>query len=376
LHWPVQAWKIAQQLARACHCSSCHQREDCVIDNEALRAASRLYHAYFTGLLLTLVSRRSGADAAEWAFRLFRHQHHEKFLSSFDKLGLKDLPDAVACAAYHYLSNGIGGVSVEFMRESDRKAWVRFVPPRWVYPDAAICGIPSDVSRAMLRGWYAQNGVSLGNPRLGFVCTAQTTDGQHGLAGYFLEHDRELAPEERLQFRPGELPPPFDPAAAPRLPDTDWPPERLAKAERNYAMEYIRSGLPRLVETFGEAEGGHLGRVTGRLVGAQLYRGLADRLGVSGDDPMAFGSWMARLAQGEGDASDVSQAGSSALVRRSGWRLMRGLEPLSPAIYEAWSGLFEGALAVHNRFLILETLERIDWGDAQFLWRIRRPAGR
>ena len=79
------------------------------------------------------------------------------------------------------------------------------------------------------------NGVSLGNPRLGFVCTAQTTDGQHGLSGYFLEHDRELAAEERLQFRPGELPPPFDPTAAPRLPAADWPPERLAKAERNYA---------------------------------------------------------------------------------------------------------------------------------------------
>ena len=111
---------------------------------------------------------------------MFRHQHQEKFLASFDKLGLRGLPDAVACAGYHYLSNRIGGVPVEYMRESDRKAWVRFVPPRWVYPGAAICGIPSEVSRAMLRGWYAQNGVSLGNPRLGFVCTALTTDGQHG----------------------------------------------------------------------------------------------------------------------------------------------------------------------------------------------------
>ena len=136
-------------------------------------------------------------------FRVFRHQHHEKFLSSFGKLGLEGMPDAVACAAYHYLSNSIGGVTVEFMRESDRKAWINFVPPRWIYPGASICGVPSEVSRAFLRGWYAQNGVSLGNPRLGFVCTAQTTDGQHGLSGYFLEHDRELAPEERLQFRPG-----------------------------------------------------------------------------------------------------------------------------------------------------------------------------
>ena len=161
-------------------------------DARALQAAAGLYHAYFTGLILTLVTRRSARDAAEWVLRVFRHQHHEKFLSSFGKLGLEGMPDAVACAAYHYLSNSIGGVMVEFMRESDRKAWINFVPPRWIYPGASICGVPSEVSRAFLHGWYAQNGVSLKNPRLGFVCTAQTTDGQHGLSGYFLEHDRDL----------------------------------------------------------------------------------------------------------------------------------------------------------------------------------------
>ena len=156
---------------------------DATGDTAAWATVAELYHTYMTGLILTVASRRNAADAAEWLFRVFRHQHHEKFLSSFGKLGLKGLPDAVACAAYHYLSNSVGGVSVEFMRESDSKAWVRFDPPRWIYPGAAICGVPSEVSRAMLRGWYAHNGVSLGNPRLGFVCTAQTTDGQHGLSG-------------------------------------------------------------------------------------------------------------------------------------------------------------------------------------------------
>jgi hypothetical protein len=341
---------------------------------ENMKAAAGLYHAYFTGLILTVSSRRGAADAAEWMFRLFRHQHREKFLSSFDKLGLRDLPPAVACAAYHYLSNRVGGVSVEFVRESDRKAWVHFVPPRWVYPGAAICGVPSEVSRAMLRGWYAQNGVSLGNPRLGFVCTAQTTDGQHGLAGYFLEYDRELAPEERLVFRPGELPPPFDPDAAPRLPEGAWPPERLAKAERNYAMEYIRSGLPRLVEVFGPAEAGHLARTAGRLVGAQSYREIAARFAIAGHGPEDFAEWMARLADGEGDAAEAVRAGGAALVRRRGWRLMRGLEPLSPAIFEGWSGLIEGALAVHNRFLLLDVMERLDFGDPTITWRIR-PRG-
>jgi hypothetical protein len=340
-----------------------------------LQAAARLHHAYFTGLILTLVTRRSAADAATWVFRLFRHQHNEKFLASFDKLGLRGMPDAVACAAYHYLSNGVGGVRVEFMRESDRKAWVNFVPPRWVYPGAAICGVPSEVSRAMLAGWYAQNGVSLGNPRLGFVCTAQTTDGQHGLAGYFWEREAPISPEERLLFRPGELAPPFDPAAAPKLPAGEWPPERLAKAERNYAMEYIRSGLPRLVELFGPAEAGHLGRVTGRLVGAPAFQELAALLGVSGKGPEAFGELMVRLADGEGDKAETFNAGGAAIVRRPTWRLMRGLEPVSPAVFEAWNGLFEGLLAVHDRGLVLEAMERLDRGDPSMTWRIRRLPG-
>jgi hypothetical protein len=336
-----------------------------------MQAAAGLYHAYFTGLILTLVSRRSAADAAAWVFRVFRHQHHEKFLSSFEKLGLKGLPDAVACAAYHYLSNSIGGVAVELMRESDRKAWVNFPPPRWIYPGASICGVPSEVSRAFLRAWYAENGVSLENPRLGFVCTAQTTDGQHGLAGYFLDHDRELEPEERLQFRPGELAPPFDPAAAPKLPADDWPAERLAKARRNYAMEYIRSGLPRLVEIFGPAEAAHLGHVTGHLIGAQLYKETAALLGIEAGGAEAFGRFMVRLAAGEGDEAEMVSDGDAVIVRRPAWRLMRGLEPLSPAVFDAWNGLLEGALAVHDRRLALQVLARRDRGDDAYVWRIR-----
>src|SRR3546814_16298337 len=113
-------------------------------------------------------------------FRIFRHQHHEKFLPGLEKLGLAGLPHAVACAGYHYLSNSVGGVQVEFMRESDTKAWVRFVPLRWVYDGAAICGVPSEVSRGMLRGRHAQNGVRLKDPRLGFVRPAQAPAGHYG----------------------------------------------------------------------------------------------------------------------------------------------------------------------------------------------------
>src|SRR5205085_5782882 len=147
------------------------------------RAVSELYHAYFTGLILSVVTRRNTADAAEFMFRVFRRQQQERFLPGLEKLGLINLPHAVAAAQYHYLSNWIGGVSVEYVYESDRKAWIRYPPPRWIWRGTAICGVPGEVSRAELPGWPGNNRVAVGNPNLGFVCTEPSVQGQDGLEG-------------------------------------------------------------------------------------------------------------------------------------------------------------------------------------------------
>ena len=165
------------------------------------RSVADLYHAYFTGLILTVVTRRGTADAAEFVFRVFRRQQQERFLPGLEKLGLSHLPPAVAAAQYHYLSNWIGGVHVEYMYETDRKAWIRYPPPRWIWKGTAICGVPGEVSRAMLRGWHANNGVALGNLNLGFVCTKQSVDGQDGLEGFYCEYDHPLEPDARLDSR-------------------------------------------------------------------------------------------------------------------------------------------------------------------------------
>jgi hypothetical protein len=341
------------------------------------RAVEILYHAYLTGLILTTVSRRSGADAAELLFRTFRRQHLEKFLPGLVKLGLSKLPHAVACAQYHYLSNHLGGVRVEYMYESDTKAWVRYVPPRWIYEGAAICGVPSEVSRAMLRGWHAHNGVSLGNPRLGFVCTKQTTDGQPGLEGYYLEYDHDLAPEERLRFAPGEDGPDFDPDGAPRLEGVDWPAERFRKIVRNYAMDYVRTILPVLTETFGEAEAKHLGGVTGTLIGMQYYFETAELLGIKGNGPEDFADYLVGMGQAQDDRLEWTRDGDEIVVRQHTWRLMHGVASPSGAVFHSWNALWEGALSVHNRHLRLEVRRRLDEGDACFEWRVgARPTSR
>ena len=212
---------------------------------------------------------------------MFRRQQQERFLPGLKKLGLDHLPPAVAAAQYHYLSNWIGGVHVEYMYESDRKAWIRYPPPRWIWRGTAICGVPGEVSRAMLRGWHANNGVALGNLNLGFVCTKQSVDGQDGLEGYYCEYDHPLELDQRLVFARHLEAPLFDPATAPALPVESWPKPRLEKAYRNYAMEYVRTAAPVMVQVFGPEDAGYLLHLTGKLIGMQYFDEIAQAFGAS-----------------------------------------------------------------------------------------------
>jgi hypothetical protein len=331
------------------------------------KAVSKIYNALMTGLVLTLVAHRDADAARRFVFAHFRRQHLEKFLAGLKKLELDRLPHAVACAQYHYFSNALGGVKTEYVRETDRKAWVRYPPPRWIWQGSAICAVPRAVNEAMLHGWHGHNGVTLGNPRLGFVCTGQTVEGDPGLEGYYLEYDHDLAPGERVRFVDDEQSPPFDPAQAPKLDSQSWPAERLAKVERSYAMEYVRSMLPTMLELFGAEDARkYVGRAA-RLIGLQFYDETASLLDVSGSDARDFAVLLARLAAAQGE--DVEIDAEQAIVRQRGWRLMSGVAG-GDVMFAAWNALWQGALAVHNRRLKLRTERHADW----ILWRISPTA--
>ncbi|MBX3480690.1 MAG: hypothetical protein KF842_09825 [Caulobacter sp.] len=334
------------------------------IDQAPGKAVATLYNALMTGLVLTLVSQRGEEAARRFVFAHFRRQHLEKFLPGLEKLGLTGLPDAVACAQYHLFSNALGGVKTELVVESDRKAWVRYPPPRWIWQGTAICAVPATVNEAMLHGWHGHNGVSLGNSRLGFVCTGQTVQGDPGLEGYYFEYDHDLSEGERVRFAPDERCPPVDPAAQPRLDAQAWPPERLARVEVSYASEYVRSLLPVMHQLFGAEEARVLVGRTARLIGLQFHEPVTRMLGLEGTSPEVFAQLLAALAGAQGEAVELQ----GARVVQTGWRLMRGV-PLDPALALAcWNPLWEGALAAHNRDLILETLS-----EGQTLtWTIRQ----
>ncbi len=334
----------------------------------AIRAQAHIHHAYFLGLQLMVATRKGPQVMQKWMFNLFRRQHLDKFLSSFDKLGLSDLPHAVACAKYHVISNNIGGVGVEYMAESDRKAWVRFRYPRWMYAGPAICGVPVEVSRGFLNGWYAHNGVSLGNPRLGFVCVSEDMTGEYGLCGYFYEYEHDLAPDERLRFAKDEQPPPYRAEDQPTPPDDQWDELRLAKANRNYAMDYVRNGLCELRLVMGEVETLQLGSLAARLIGLQYFQDTLNMIDLPEGDLAATGLYLSRMFDGMGDAVESNPQADSLELSHTGLRIVRGLQGEERSLVLAcWIELWRGSLASQRQ----QKRAAVQIKEDSLIWSIR-----
>ena len=341
-------------------------------EKKTIQAQADLHHQYFLGLQLMVAVEESKPTVFDWMFRLFRKQHEEKFLSSFSKLGLDGLPDAVACAKYHVLSNGIGGVAVEYIAESDTKAWVRFRYPRWMYAGPAICGIPIEAGRGFLHGWYAQNGVSLNNPRLGFVCVSEDVTGQFGLCGYFKEYDHNLSPDERLIFSPDERVPLYDAKVQPLPPQSEWNEVRLLKATRNYAVEYIRNGIASLIEVVGDARAEALACRAARLTGLQHYSVMAATIGAVDGGVEDAARFLVGMFSGMGDeAKVVDQSNSEAEILHEGFRVGRGMSgPTRSVLFKSWTSLWRGAISSHRAPMSL-TSEMADEDGTIVRWTVK-----
>ena len=337
------------------------------IPSKDFHAVADMHHRFLTGLILGLVLRAGEDTAAEAMYRVFRRQHEEKFLPGLKLLGLDGLPDAVASAQYHYLSNFIGTVKVTYMPETDRKAWVRYPPPRWIFDGTAVCGVPDSVTVAMMRGWHANNGPALGNPRLRFVCTGMTTAGDAGLEGYFEETDAPLAQEDRLHFAPEEQAPPFDAARAPTVDYSAWPADRLAKAERNYAVDFVRVMLSELAGLVDEEQMRAVAGLAARQIGMQYYDASRVILNLSGDGPQAFADYMERMGRAMGDEPARDETASGITLTAANLKLLDELDEPPEVVFDVWNGLWQGACASHDVRLELKTERR---PDGSTVWHI------
>jgi hypothetical protein len=186
-------------------------------------------------------------------------------------------------------------------------------------------------------------------------------DGAPGLEGYYIEEDRILEPDERLRFRFGESCPAIDYGALPKLDSQQWPSERLTKAARNYAMDYIRNIVPVMCEQLGPLVAQGVLYRTGRRIGMQYSESIRTTLGL--ENPTEV---LGALFRAQGDEVSIRENE----ITQTTWKLMNGLEAESlPGWMDGLRGLWEGVVSVTGPELRLELLDRLDVGGHCFRWR-------
>ena len=244
---------------------------------------ARFWGLHWSAIQLVILRDHGGKSLAKFKYQILRTHQRSHFLEGVDKLEIdRSLPPAVVAGRYHYFSNAIGGLTMEYVEESDRKVWIRYLPPAWSFPGQSLFAVPAIVERAMFAGWHPFNGESLGCLRLGFVVTKVYQEGEPYDEGYFQEFDRDLEPDERLQFRAVTCSPDYDTAAAPKLDPAAWPDDRLTKARRNFALGYVQDAVETAVSIYGHNGAADLIEAAARLVAIQFLGEFKQTFGIEG----------------------------------------------------------------------------------------------
>lgn len=296
---------------------------------------ARFWNLHWSAIQLTILREKGERDLADFKFSILRRHQRSYFLEGLKKLGIdRSLPPAVVAGRYHYLSNMLGGLPMEYVEESPRKVWIRYLPPAWSFAGSSLFAVPSSVQRAMFAGWHPYNGESLGCLRLGFVVTKVFQDGEPYDEGYFLEYDRELAPDERIQFRPVTVSPDFDPARAPTLDPAVWPKERLWRAKRNFAQGYVENAIRTALEMYGVHKAAAFIAQAARLCAVQYFNEFRDLLRIRGSKAADFVQMFGLLCQLAGEEVSVVEKGPDRFELKRANRIC-ATEDIAPEIYQA-----------------------------------------
>lgn len=245
---------------------------------------ARFWGLHWSAIQLVVLQEKGERDLAALKYAILRRHQRSHFLQGVDKLGIdRSLPPAVVAGRYHYFSNAIGGLAMEYVEETPRKVWIRYLPPAWSFPGQSLFAVPASVERAMFAGWHPFNGRSLGCRRLGFVVTKVFQQGEPYDEGYFEEHDRDLDDDECLRFETVTASPDFVAEAAPRLDPVDWPEERLVKARRNFALGYVEDAVLATLSAYGVHAAAALLAQATRLVAIQFTHEFRAAFGITGN---------------------------------------------------------------------------------------------
>lgn len=223
---------------------------DATLKEQCLLAEAFLGRAFGGVVMMTM--RERGVRAAEEMWREQQASHQERFfLPGLEKLGIADEPPAIAAAKYHFLSNSLGGLELEYIEESEHKAWIRYPGPIWTYPGLAMLAMPGSFRRVVFDSWHRKNGRVMGVPSVAWVSTKFIMDGEPYDEGYFIDMRDGRDHSRRLIVEPSGVTPEYDRSKRPLLAPDLWPEERQFKARRNYSAEYLYSAFEALTRLHG-----------------------------------------------------------------------------------------------------------------------------
>lgn len=314
--------------------------------------------------------REKGRQGIERLKYNFMNGHGRKhFLAGLKKLGIQNDPPAVAAAKYHYMGNDlIGNVPMEYVRETDRKVWIRYLAPAWAYPGSGLMACPASVQLSAFQAWHKNNGTWLGCPRLGYVCTKLYQYGEPYDEGYFIEYDTDIPLEQAFRFQPVSSSPDFDKDAAPILDPVEWPEPRVLKARRRYAESYAAVPAQVLIEMYGVRYASYLVEQAMLGVGTQYGQAIANRMSASERNAHAIGLLFVRVLHTLGDQADLLNNGTETEITRSTFSPLQGNDV--EEMFDAYFALFTGILRVLTaRVRLIRSVERKD-GQRTELWRL------
>ncbi|HKH00269.1 MAG TPA: hypothetical protein VKB08_06050, partial [Bradyrhizobium sp.] len=175
--------------------------------------------------------------------------------------------------------------------------------------------------------------------------------------------------ERRLVFARHQEAPMFDPANAPALPVQSWPKPRLEKAYRNYAMEYVRTAAPVMVQLFGPEDASHLLQLTGKLIGMQFFDEIAPGFSAGRGAAREFAAFVCALLEAQDDVVGIAESGGTFEIRQQTWKLMADVADYHPACASALAGLLEGLAAGCGRHIPV-SMRAAAGGGPPFVWSV------
>lgn len=296
---------------------------------------AKLWRRMYTAVQLTLLRDKEVTALEQLKYNFLSRHQASHFLDGLKKIGVDaSEPPAIVAAKYHYLSNILGGLRMEYIEESPRKAWIRYLAPSWGYEGLALAVIPPSVQRMTYAGWHPNNAEALDAPGLVFVVTKVYQYGEPYGEGFFEELDHPVPPARRITFRTVTRSPEFDPAKAPVLDPVLWPAERVHRTRRGFARGYLSDTIMTLLEAYGVAETARIVEQALRIVAVQYGDELKAELGVTERSAAALAGFAARVAGFADEHVEVHADGPRLTVRRSTDKLFdHGDFP--PAIHRA-----------------------------------------